>query len=254
MYLMNRLKGKIALITGAGRGIGKAIALQFASEGATILLHYGHNEKAAMQTVSEITEIGAKVHAIKADLSNLQGIEKLFEAVDSSLQTKKLDILVNNAGILYRASLDNITEVQFDALFNINVKAPFYIVRHALSRMNDGGRIVNLSSQVSKRPRYAVGAYSMTKAAIDNFTVSLANELGKRKITVNAVAPGFIDTEMNQDVLKDEHARTTIAAKAALNRVGTPVDVARVVTFLASDESGWVTAQCIEASGGAGLF
>jgi 3-oxoacyl-[acyl-carrier protein] reductase len=251
---MTRLQGKIALVTGANRGIGKAIALQFAREGCSVILHYGSNDLAADEISREILATGQEVFKIKTGLSTLAGIRELFLEVDKFLQHKKIDILVNNAGILYRAGLDDITEDQYDALFNVNVKAPFFITREAIARMNDGGRIINLSSQVSKRPRYNSGAYSMTKAAIENFTVSLAKELGKRKITVNALAPGFIDTEMNKGILSTENERSAIAAKAALNRVGVPEDVARVATFLASDESGWVTAQCIEVSGGAGLF
>jgi 3-oxoacyl-[acyl-carrier protein] reductase len=251
---MKKLKDKIALITGASRGIGKAIALQLASEGVTILAHYGHDDNAAKSTATEIENNGSIVHLIKADLSSLNNVRGIFQQVDALLGNKKLDILINNAGILYRAGLHEITETDFDKQIAINVKAPFFITREAILRMNDGGRIINISSQVSKRPRYGVGAYAMTKAAIDNFTVSLAKELGKRKITVNAVAPGFIDTDMNKDVLTDDKARATIAAKAALNRMGTPTDIASVVTFLASEEGGWITGQCIEASGGAGLF
>jgi 3-oxoacyl-[acyl-carrier protein] reductase len=251
---MSSLTNKIALITGASRGIGKAIAVKMAQEGATVIVHYASDESSATQTLREIADKNQQAFLVKADLQKKDGVDKLFAQVDTILNTKKLDILVNNAGILVRAGLHTITEDQYDRMFDINVKAPFLITARALTRINNGGRIINISSQVSKRPRYEVGAYSMTKAAIDNFTMSLASVLGERKITVNAVAPGITDTDMNKDKLVSDEVRSAISQKIALKRIGTSADIADVVHFLATDAGGWITGQYIEASGGSGLI
>jgi 3-oxoacyl-[acyl-carrier protein] reductase len=251
---MNTLTNKIALITGSSRGIGKAIAQTLANEGATIILHYAHDEASALKTLQEINTNHQQAFLVKADLQHRHEINHLFTQVDAILNKKKLDILVNNAGILVRAGLTKITECEYDTMFDVNVRAPFFITAKALERMNDGGRIINISSQVSKRPRYEVGAYSMTKAAIDNFTMSLASVVGERQITVNAVAPGMVDTDMNKDKLKSADVRSAIEQKVALKRIGIPSDIAEVVNFLISEAGGWITGQCIEASGGSGLI
>lgn len=249
---MKYFENKIALITGSSRGIGKAIAMKLSKQGVTVIVHYANNDLAASETLNEIQN--GKIFIIKADLSSLTGINHLVEQVDSILGENKLDFLINNAGVLVRASMEKLSEADFDAMFNINVKAPFFLTSKMLSRINDGGRIINLSSQVSKRPRYEVGAYAMTKAAIDNFTLSLASAVGERKITVNAIAPGIVDTDMNKEKLLDKHLRAAAEEKIVMKRIGLPEDIADAVMLLLSNESGWITGQCIEVSGGAGLI
>jgi NAD(P)-dependent dehydrogenase (short-subunit alcohol dehydrogenase family) len=250
---MKRLKHKIALVTGASRGIGKAIALHLASEGAFVIIHYAFNNEAASQTLDELHEAGGKGVLIKSDFTSIDEIKHLFEEVDRVLGKNKIDILINNAGILNKFDLENITEAQFDSQFHVNVKAPFFVSKQALSRLNNGGRIINISSYLSKKPKYEYGAYAMTKAAIDNFTISLAIALGPRKITVNAIAPGSIDTDMNKDRFQDLTVKKAVGEMTALQRVGTPDDIASTIMFLVSNEGGWITGQYIEVSGGLGL-
>jgi NAD(P)-dependent dehydrogenase (short-subunit alcohol dehydrogenase family) len=250
---MKKLKNKTALVTGASRGIGKAIAIKLAEEGACVIVHYANNGSEAEKTLQEIRKISGNGYAIQADLSDMQQINSLFEQLDHALQGAKLDILVNNAAILIQTEFDLLTEREFDDLFNVNVKAPYFLTIGVLTRMNDGARILNLSSTASKRPRAEICAYSMTKAAIDNFTRSLAGMLGKRRITVNAIAPGTIDTDMNKERLRNEKVRSRIENSVAMRRIGNAADIAEVVAFLASDAGEWITGQYIEASGGASL-
>ncbi|NAS32252.1 SDR family oxidoreductase [Flavobacteriaceae bacterium R38] len=247
------MKNKIALITGASRGIGKAISIHLAAQGVFVIMHYASNDKAAHQTLDEVNAVGGKGILIKSDFSSMKGIDCLFEELDKVLEGNKIDILVNNAGILNRFNLENITEAQFDSQFSINVKSPFFVTQQALPRLNDGGRIINISSYLSKKPKYEYGAYAMTKAAIDNFTISLAIALGPRKITVNAIAPGSVDTDMNKDRFQDLKVKETVGKMTAFQRVGTPDDIAKAITLLTSDAGSWITGQYIEVSGGLGL-
>lgn len=249
---MKYFQNKIALVTGSSRGIGRAIALKLAKQGATVIIHYADNDVAAQETINELK--GENVFLVKADLASIPGVDTLIAEVDKIIAGNKLDFHINNAGIIFRASMEKISESDFDKMFNINVKAPFFLTARILSRINDGGRIINLSSQVSKRPRYEVGAYAMTKAAIDNFTMSLASILGARKITVNSVAPGIVDTDMNKEKLQDKLLRAATAEKIAMKRIGMPEDIADAVLLLLSEEGRWITGQCIEVSGGAGLI
>ena len=173
--------------------------------------------------------------------------------INKILSGGKIDILVNNAGVLERADIVNTTEAQFDKMFKVNVSSVFFITQHFISRINDGGRIINISSNLSKRPRQEVIGYSMTKAAIDNFTIALASMLGSRQITVNSVAPGATDTDINKERFKDPLVKANIGNMSALKRVKTPEDISKVVAFLCSDEGFWITGQYIETSGGAGI-
>jgi NAD(P)-dependent dehydrogenase (short-subunit alcohol dehydrogenase family) len=250
---MKSLANKIALVTGASRGIGKATAIHLAQEGATVLVHFARQSEAAQQVVKEITSLGGQANSVQADISQLTGIEELFSQTDQVLDGKKLDILVNNAGVYASGSVEEITEEQYDAQFNINVKAPFFITQQALRRMNEGGRIINISSNLSRKPGYDAGAYAMTKAAIDTFTLSLAGGLGPRQITVNAIGPGLTYTDMTSPVLDNEEFAAITKQQTALRRIGRVEDIAQVVGFLASPAAGWVTGQYIETSGGFGL-
>jgi 3-oxoacyl-[acyl-carrier protein] reductase len=250
---MNTFENKIALITGSSRGIGKSIALELAKEGAFVIIQYTNNRPSAEQALNEVNAIGGKGELVRADFSHSNSIDDLFSQVNKILSGKKIDFLINNAGVLEKGSVENVTEEQFDNMFNVNVKSVFFITQHFIPIMNNEGRIINISSNLSKRPRQEVIAYSMTKAAIDNFTITLASTLGSRQITVNSVAPGATDTDMNKERFKDPLVKTSVGNMNALKRVGTPDDIAKVVTFLCSENGGWITGQYIEASGGAGL-
>ncbi|WP_052848277.1 SDR family oxidoreductase [Streptomyces avicenniae] len=250
---MSALAGRTALVTGGSRGIGRAIALRLGREGARVAVHYAHDDAAAGKTVAAVEEAGGSAFALRAPLGGPGDAEALWAAFDA--RADGVDVLVNNAGITgERAGIGGTTPEDFDRVFAVNVRAPFFVVQHGLSRLRDGGRIVNVSTGLTLRPGLMtdVTAYTMSKGALDRFTVALAAELGPRGITVNAVAPGVIDTDMNAGWLRDDDAaRRATAAMSPFGRVGTPEDVADVTAFLASDDARWVTGQWIDATGGA---
>jgi NAD(P)-dependent dehydrogenase (short-subunit alcohol dehydrogenase family) len=249
------LNGKVALITGSSRGIGRAIAQRLAKDGALVIVHYGQNAEAAAQTVGEIEASGGAAFALQADLASITQIQQLYEALDIELikrtGSKQFDILVNNAGVSGLAPYQEMSVEQFDHLFAVNVRGAFFLTQYALPRVRDGGRIINISSASSHNaaPPPVVG-YSMSKAALDAFTRALAADLGKRKITANTIAPGSTETEMNRESLNKPEARNVVIAMTALGRVGNVTDIANAVALLASEDSGWITGQYIEASGG----
>lgn len=246
--------GKAALVTGGSRGIGREIAKRLARDGATVALTYNASKTGAEEAVKAIEDAGGTAFALKADLADAGAIQHLFEELDRELSARKgstaLDILVNNAGNSGWGGLADATPQSWDAMVAVHARAPFFVVQAALKRLVDGGRIVNVSSAAGTRPMAMVPIYSMVKAAINNFTHALAAELGPRRITVNAVAPGWIRTDMNVAVRENAEMVKAIEADTALGRFGETSDVAAVVAFLASDEGRWVTAQVIEASGG----
>jgi 3-oxoacyl-[acyl-carrier protein] reductase len=249
------LDGKTALVTGASRGIGRAIAEKLAADGATVAVHYGRNGKSAEEAVAAITKAGGKAFAIGADLTAKDAATKLFAAFDSEGKKAggngKFDILVNNAGIAPLVGFADTTEAQFDELIAVNVRAPFFIAQEAVKRLNDGGRIVNLSSVVARLPAQGLAAYSLTKPPIDNLTKSLASDLGARNITVNAVAPGVIETDMTAAFTGSDAEKQGVMSGQALKRIGQAGDIADVVAFLAGPNARWITGQTIETSGGA---
>jgi 3-oxoacyl-[acyl-carrier protein] reductase len=251
--MVRPLEGKVAVVTGASRGIGRAIAERLAGDGALVAVHYGKNRAAADKTVAAITGAGGKAFAVGADLAAKDGVKVLFAALDRELQARtganRLDILVNNAAIAPFATFEDTTEALLDEIYTVNVRAVFLASQEAAKRLRDGGRIVNISSGVVRTPFPDVAAYSALKAPIDNLTKTLAVVLGPRSITVNAVSPGAIETDMGAFV-KDPAVAEGIKGKQALKRIGQPEDVAGVVAFLANGESRWVTGQVIEASGG----
>lgn len=256
MTLTKKLEGKTALITGASRGIGRAIALRLAKDGAFVVIHCGHGTTEAESTLREVTARGGRGAVIAADLAKAGSARRLREEMDGVLgriEAAHLDIVVNNAGIGLIQGLAQTTEEQFDRVFAINVKAPFFLLQELLPRISDGGRIVNITSFVTRMALPAVGAYSMTKGAMSTMTLWLAKELGPRGITVNAVAPGIVDTDMNAATLSDVDARKYMESISAFGRVGQPEDVADVVGFLASEDGRWISGQSIEASGGSFL-
>ncbi|WP_326542712.1 SDR family NAD(P)-dependent oxidoreductase [Pseudorhodoferax sp.] len=248
------LDGKTALVTGGSRGIGRSIAERLAKEGAMVALTYNASKAGAEEVVAAIEKAGGSAFALHADLADARAIPALFEALDIELGKRKgskaLDILVNNAGNSGWGGLSDATPESWDTMFAVHARAPFFVVQSALSRLSDGGRIINISSGLGTRPLPAVPIYAMAKAASNNLTHALAMELGKRSITVNAVAPGWTRTDMNAAVRENADMVKAIEADTALGRFGEPSEIASVVAFLASDEGRWVTAQVIEASGG----
>ncbi|MBF6240255.1 SDR family oxidoreductase [Nocardia otitidiscaviarum] len=248
---MGALTGKTALVTGGSRGIGRGIAERLGRDGARVAVHYNGDVAAAKETVAAIEAAGGSAFAIQATLGVPGDVRTLFDAFDA--QADGLDILVNNAGIDgIREPIGGTDEQSFDRAFAVNTKAPFFITRAALERMRDGGRIVNISTGLTHGARMPeLIAYTMTKGALDAFTAILAKEVGPRGITVNAVAPGIVDTDMNAAWLRNDAAQANVAAMSPLRRVGQPADIADVVGFLASADSRWVTGQWIDATGGA---
>lgn len=248
-----KLKDKVAVVTGASRGIGRQIALQLAKEGALVALHYGKNAAAAQEVLKEIEKAGGKAFTVKAELSSMAEIEQLFKQLDAELTKRTgrntFDILVNNAGVAQQAAIEETSEDLFDYIFDVNTKALFFVTKHAIKRLNNGARIINISTAATRVMMPDFCAYTMSKCAVDGFTVLMAKHLGKQGITVNTIAPGVTDTDMAAQALTEEGKKNFIE-HTALSRVGTPEDIANVTSFLASQESGWVTGQCIEASGG----
>lgn len=247
------LEGQIALVTGASRGIGRAIAKRLAADGAFVGVHYGRSEKEARSAVEEIRADGGRAFLLQADLAQGEvAAAQLFRQFDKETAGAKLNILVNNAGVANFAAFDATDEATFDALFDVNVKGLFFVTQRALPRLADGGRIVNLSSVVARTHFPGIPAYSATKGAVNTLTTHLAVELGPRNITVNAIAPGATETEMSA-WLQTEQGQQTALSIQALQRVGQPEDIARAVAFLAGPDGAWVTGQVIETTGGTKL-
>jgi 3-oxoacyl-[acyl-carrier protein] reductase len=247
---MTSLTDKTALVTGASRGIGRAIAERLARDGAEVAVHYGTNEAAAADTVSAIKAAGGQAFPVRAELGVDGDIDSLFAALQEGLAGRPLDILVNNAAIAtYEATIDEATPEQFDREFAINVRAPFFITQRALPLLRDGGRIINITSGVTWFATPQI-VYSMTKGALNVLGRSLANAVGTRGITVNNVSPGITDTEMNSWLHEADDATSGVAGITALDRVGASADIADAVAFFASDDSRWVTGQTVEVNGG----
>ncbi|NUO57506.1 MAG: SDR family oxidoreductase [Hamadaea sp.] len=239
---------RTALVTGAGRGIGRAIALRLAKDGFRVIVNYARDEAAAAEVVRLI---GPNAVAVQADLGVPEDVARLADRVAS--ETGVLDVLVNNAGIGSSGPLAEETEDGYDRVFAVNVKGLFFLTRRVLPLIPDGGRIVNITSGAARIAFPEGIAYAMTKGAVQVFTLALAKELGPRGITVNNVAPGIIDTDVNAGWLTDPDARAYAAGRHAVNRIGSPDEIANVVAFAASPESSFVTGTTLDATGGGNL-
>lgn len=242
-----KLEGKVAIVTGGSRGIGAGIALRLAKDGATVAVTYASNKDAADKVVSQIEAAGSKAIAIKANVANEVENQNLIKEVVKTYG--KIDILVNNAGVFEQAPVESLELASYDRVFNVNVKGLIATTIAALPHLNDGGRIINISSIVAKISFPQSSIYSASKAAVDTLTRIWAQDLGKRGITVNAVSPGTTESDMfNAGIPKE--AIPSIVEKTALGRLGTPSDIADVVAFLASNDGRWVTGQAIATDGG----
>ncbi len=247
---MEKLAGKVAVVTGASKGIGASIAESLAAEGASVVVNYANSKAAAEAVVKRIQEQGGKALAVQADVSKHEEIKRLF--AETKAAYGKLDVLVNNAGIYEFAPLESITAEHFHKHFDLNVLALLLATQEALKLFGpEGGSIINISSIVGRRPVQNAAVYSATKAAVDAITVALAQELGPRKIRVNSLNPGMVETEgLHAAGLAESDFRKTLEAQTPLGRIAQPEDIARAAVFFATDDSGWVSGESLIVSGG----
>lgn len=245
--MAGHLDGKVAIVTGASRGIGKAIALQLAAEGARVVVNYTSSPEKAEAVVHAITEENGEAVAIQADISKLDEVERLFSETLQAFE--KIDILVNNAGIMINKPILEATEEDFDKIFAVNAKGTYFTCQQAMKHMSEYGRIVNISTSVVGQMFPAYSMYAGTKGAVEQFTRQLAKEFGSKQITINAVAPGPVNTELFTEG-KSEAQIEGLKKMNAFNRLGEPEDISSVISFLASKESQWVTGQTLRVNGG----
>jgi 3-oxoacyl-[acyl-carrier protein] reductase len=248
---MSNLSGKTALVTGASRGIGRASALALAKAGAQVLVHYGSGEKAAAAVVAEIRQAGGRAEKVAADLRASDGPHDLAARVRAIIGDR-LDVLVANAGISKAATLEETTVEDFDDLFAVNVRAPYFLVQQLLPTLCKNSSIVLLSSLAAHATVGTLSAYAATKGAIDTLVKHFASALGGRGIRVNAVAPGVVDTDMSK-FARSETGRDFTLGMQALKRIAQPDDIAAAVVFLASDEARWITGDTLHVDGGSKL-
>jgi 3-oxoacyl-[acyl-carrier protein] reductase len=247
---MSALKGKVAVVTGASKGIGAAIAKAFGAAGAAVVVNYASSKADADRVVADIAAAGGQAIAVSGDVAKPADMTRLF--AEAKRTFGRLDVLVNNAGVYKYLALDQVTPEEFHRQFDINVLGTLLATREAVKYFGSaGGSVINLSSVVSQNATPRASLYSATKAAIDAVTRVLAAELGSRKIRVNAIAPGMVETEGTQSTgMIDSDIGRAAAAATPLGRLGQPDDIARVAVFLASDDAGWITGERVMASGG----
>jgi 3-oxoacyl-[acyl-carrier protein] reductase len=246
---MAKLTGKVAVVTGSSKGIGAAIAKELAKDGASVIVNYASSGQQAEAVVSKIKSTGAKAKAVRADVSKPAEAKQLVEAAVSEFG--RIDILVNNAAVYDFLPLPQITQAHFDRMFDLNVRGLLFTTQAAAGAMGEhGGSIINIGSMASLTAPPGGSVYSATKGAVDVITRSLAAELGPRKILVNAVLPGPVETEGTQSMADWDQFKSMLLPRTALGRIGRPSDIATVVSFLASEDAGWITGQIIPVAGG----
>ncbi|AZI27800.1 SDR family oxidoreductase [Pedobacter sp. G11] len=248
-------QNKIALVTGGSRGLGKNAALKIAEKGIDVIVTYHSKKEEAEETVAEIKQLGVNAAAVQLNVGESASFDAFFTEVKSILKSvfnaDQFDFLVNNAGIGIHASFAETSEEQFDTLVNIQFKGPFFLTQKALSYLNDGGAIINVSTGLARFSLPGYAAYASMKGAMETLTKYQAKELGARGIRSNIVAPGAIETDFGGGVVRDnEQMNAGIASQTALGRVGLPDDIGGVVAFLCTEEARWINAQRIEISGG----
>lgn len=246
---MSQLTGKVAVVTGASKGIGAAIAEHLGAEGAAVVVNYASSKSGAESVVNRINEGGGKAVAIQADVSKADDIKRLFAETDKAFG--KLDVLVNNAGVFEFLPLEAITPEHFHKQFDLNVLGLLLTTQEAVKHMGEGGSVINISSIVGRMPISPASVYSATKAAVDAITVTLSQELGPKKIRVNSLNPGMVETEgLHTAGFVESDFRKMLEAQTPLGRIAQPEDIARAAVFFASDSAGWVTGQSLILSGG----
>jgi 3-oxoacyl-[acyl-carrier protein] reductase len=248
--MSKKLTGKVAVVTGASKGIGASIALHLAAEGAAVVVNYASSKEGADRVVGEINGNGGKALAVRADLSKEADVRRLFAETKQAFG--KLDILVNNAGIYEFAPIENVTAEHFHKQFNLNVLGLLLATQEAVKLFGPaGGSVINISSILARSALPATSVYSGTKAAVDAVTRSLAQELGPRKIRVNSINPGMVDTEGARSAgISESDYRKQVEAQTPLGRIGQPRDVAPAAVYLASDDARWLTGETIHIAGG----
>lgn len=248
---MNKLKDKVAVITGASKGIGASIAHYFAAEGASVVVNYQTSKESADRVVKGITDTGGTAIAVQGDVSNQADVTRLFAETQKAFG--RLDILVNNAVYQGYAPIEQLSADTFHRSFNVNVLGPILTIQASLKQFGDtGGAIINISSGASKMPLPAASLYSATKAALDALTISLSKELGTRNIRVNSILPGATETEgaASAGVTAGSEVEEMFIAHTPLGRRGQPADIAKAAVFLASDDAAWITGEQLSVSGG----
>ena len=244
---MKSLQDKVAIITGASRGIGAEIAKAIAQAGASVIINYANNRSAADLIVSEIKNLGGNAIPVRTDVGDSVEVKALFDAAITHFG--KIDILINNAGTAIFKAIQDTSDEELDRIFAINVKGTFYCLREAATRLSNGGRIINISSSVTRLILPTYGAYAATKGAVEQLTRVFAKEVGPRGITVNSISPGPTNTELFLEG-KSEETIQRLASMSAFGRIGETEDIAKVVLFLASEGAAWVTGQNIGVNGG----
>ncbi len=251
-------KNKIALVTGGSRGLGKDMVLSLAKNGLDIIFTYNSQKEAAEEVIKQINELGQQGIALKLDVSDSYSfdgfIKDLKYEMQHQLNTESFDFLINNAGFIHYAEFQNLSEEQFTEMQNVHLRGPFFLTQKLLPQINSFGGIVNVSSGLTRFVTPGFAAYAALKSAIETLSKYQAQELGKRNIRVNVIAPGAIETDIMGGVVRDNaEINQHLASQTALGRVGLPEDIGGVVAFLCSDAAGWINAQRIEISGGSNL-
>jgi 3-oxoacyl-[acyl-carrier protein] reductase len=247
---MGVLDGKVAIVTGASKGIGASIATALGAAGASVVVNYSSSKEGADRAVSEITSQGGRAIAVQADVSRSADVVRLFAETKKAFG--KLDILVNNAGVFQFDPLESVTEGEFHREFNTNVLGPILLIQESLKHFSEvGGNVINIGSVVSDNPPPNSVVYAATKGALDTITKVLSKEFGARNIRVNTIAPGGVDTEGTRSIgIIGSEFEARMVAGTPLGRIGQPQDIARVAVFLASDDSAWITGEKLAVAGG----